>query len=282
MRLNLADPADHLAAFVKARSSLGTEDVAWHFSGRIGAWEHGRMRRDLFGFEAFTVGRAVAVGARVEWLSREALLFTDIGSGAILDHCDRPDAGVANEVEHLWVDRSSSPFPFADHALADGVFGQGVSGDDPRLDVPVPEVWGDEVHFPVELVASSDVSRGTNVAGVGPNSDADAMPPTVDVFRFAASRRHVEDASPSAPCEATWVRFAPWFPWMGMGERGGGLVVHGCGRKLSRGFDELPRGVKDYIVRTRPEFGFAPAAAIDFGGRNARRFLTPASSHRPR
>jgi hypothetical protein len=55
----------------------------------------------------------------------------------------------------------------------------------------------------------------------------------------------------------SWVRISDWMPWMKMRGRQGQMVFNAMGNKL-KGYDELPKVLKDEIALNYPAYTAAP------------------------
>jgi len=223
---------------MKARASLdGTDSVTW-FAGTVHAWEPTGAHRPLFGFEGYNVARAIEVDGGFDLLTREAVFYTDLGSGEVLEKWDNPLTGESVAVVPVWNDPVSFPL---------------------RLEGPRPVVLsttslGDEVCFnqDIFLAYPSPLPRAEF-----PTSSQDDLYKAVELFQFFTPEAALRDSSVvSAPARVTWTRLAPWLPWMGMADRPGTLVYHGRGKKLG-GVAELPARILA-AVEGKPEFLTAP------------------------
>jgi Protein of unknown function (DUF1838) len=244
MLLNPSDPAANIEAFVKVRASLDPVDVVTWFSGNIYGYVPGEGHKHLFTFEGHNIGRTERVEGGFRFLSREAVFYKDAVTGEILEQWTNPYTGETDDVLHVWNDPVNGAFvldgPRGKWSLAPEISGDAVNfATDVFLMYPNPLK---PAEYPREV--SSDVYQGA------------------ELFRFIASKADIEDDSASAPCHISWVRMAPYVPWMLMGDRPGNMVYHTGGRKLMGGYAELPVHLRAYIEANRPEYAFAPREVV--------------------
>jgi Protein of unknown function (DUF1838) len=244
MQMNLSDPLSNIKAFTKVRASLIPEDVITWFSGNIYGYVPGAGHKHLFQFEGHNVARCIEVEGGYQMLTREAVFYKDAVTGEILEEWLNPYTGETNQVLHVWNDPVNGGF------LLDGPRGKWSL---------VPEISGDAVNFSTDvfLMYPNPLDPAVYKREVNSNVYQGA-----ELFRFIASKADIEDDSPSAPCHISWVRMAPYVPWMLMGDRPGNMVYHTGGRKLMGGYPELPAHLRAYIEANRPEYAFAPQEMV--------------------
>lgn len=237
---DLADPADNLRSFVRARASTGPEDTVVWWTGNVHSQAPGENHRHLFRFEGFNVGRTVETDGGWRFLAREAAFYQDPRTGGILDSWTDPDTGAEHEVLHIWND------PVNQDLLLDGPRGP--------WRAPVTEVAGDVMWAQDILLAYPSPLPVADY----PESSADDVYRAAELFQFFCRRADLDTAGlPSVPCHFSWTRLSPWLPWMRRGARPGGLVYHCHGAKLG-GWDELPEHLRKYVAEHDPKFARAP------------------------
>ena len=239
--VDLADPMQNLRAFLRVRSALdGSDSVCW-FKGTTHAWLPGERGCGLFGFEGYNVSRVVEVEGGYDLLTREAVFYTDLGTGEILRRFANPLNEREVDVLHIWNDPVNQPMRLH------GQFGP--------WNMPVSQA-GDDLFFNADvfLAYPSPLPR----AEFPENSQSDLYQ-AAELFQFFCKRSHVDDeANPSVPMQVSWTRLGPWLPWMAMGDRPGMLVYHGRGAKLAGGYKDLPQFVRDEVEAGGPQFAEAP------------------------
>ncbi len=240
-----ADPVSNLLAFVKVRASLEVHDVVFWMRGNIYHYAPGEPARLLLACEGFNIGRAEQIDDNAfRWLSREVTVYRDAETGAILEHWKNPITGQANEVQHAWLDPVNAMF--TTNGPADS-------------HVPTGFASGGSVHF----VSDSFALHPNPLPPAEYRREVSSeLFQAADCVRFIASRRDVDDDSVSAQSLSSAVSMSPYLPWMLMGERAGFLLAHSGGHKVMDGYDGLPKDMRAYVERTRPEFAFAPRTFV--------------------
>lgn len=222
-------PAELLRDFARTRASLDGGEVTFWWTGDIHSWAPGKPYEHLFGFEGLNVSRLLADpetgGYRL--LSREAAFYLHPRTREIARTWqDRP-------VVHVWndpVNQAWRPFP-----------------------VPVTDL-GDQVCFSLEIPLSYPSPLPVREY---PENSADDTYRALELFQFFAPRDALAGAAPSVPATMSWTRMSPWLPWMGQGQRPGGLTFHCRGRKLTS-YAEVPERTRAYVAGRHPEFAHAP------------------------
>lgn len=227
--------------FVRVRASLDpAQESAYWWTGNIYSNVPGERGRHLFRFEGVNMARAVETEDGYQLLTREAAVYQDAATGAIVDYWDNPFNGREVEVVHVWND------PF-NQLLAD-------SG--PRaLQAPVLELGQDWlcVYADVWLAYPSPLSR----AEFPLHSQSDLYQGG-ELFQFFVQPADLELDTDSVPCVNSWTRIGPWLPWMEMADQPGNVVYQCAGRKLPGGYADVPAHLREHIERNDPKYASAP------------------------
>jgi hypothetical protein len=230
-------PADHLNTFIRIRASLEPVDSVSWFRGRVYGYIPGEQHIPLFTLEGFNIGRAVPVDGGFDFITREAVFYKDIETDQILDTWTNPWSGETCKVVHIWNDPVNQPFRADRWNIA-------------------PEVWGDDVHIATDIFL-----RYPNPLPKAqwPKESTGDTYQGAELFRFISSAAALAGTDPSVPCHISWVRFAPWTPWMLAGDQPGNLVYHTGGHKLRGGYAELPADIRAKVEADKPEYQSSPA-----------------------
>lgn len=233
-------PEQALDDLVRTRARRGGGEAVVWWTGDVYAWLPGDGPHHLFGFDGVNVARAVAVDGGIELLSREAARYLDPVSREVADGWDNRYTGEHVEVEHVWND----PVDF--RWLADGPRGP--------FRLPRTRIGGDVVfNTDVLLAYPSPLPVADHPANSG-----DDVYRAMELFQYFTRAADLDDpALGSVPCTLSWVRVAPWLPWMRMADRPGALVYHCRGAKVAY-WSEVPGGLRRFVEERRPEFRHAP------------------------
>ncbi|MCF6476466.1 DUF1838 domain-containing protein [Nonomuraea sp. MG754425] len=205
--------------FIRVRASSDGAETISYWTGDVYGWQDDDGPRHLFGFEGLNVARAVEADDGWRLLTREAALYLDPASREPLDTWHNPVTGREAEVAHVFndpVNQRLGAHPVPETRLG----GQIVYNVDVRLAYPSP----------------------LKVADYPDNSASDTYR-ALELFQFFAAAADVASATPDVPCVFSWCRVSPWLPWMAMGQRGGGLVYHCRGAKVS----EVPPRLRERV-----------------------------------
>lgn len=247
MASDLATPDEILPAFVRARASIDPVDVCTWFRGTLrscGADESVvAFGAQLFTVEGCSVARALAVEGGFDVLAREAVLFRDCVTNAIVDHWTNPWTGEDVEVLHGWSDPAHERYR--------------MTSADP---IPRVESIGDDLAFVVERF---DTVANPLAPSRWPKESSGTSLGTSSFTQTLTSRRALDAKVASVPSKTTITRLMPWLPWMLMGGYpaavAGSLVMNAVGSKVGPAAG-LPGELRRSIEARRPEFLFAPTS----------------------
>ncbi len=246
--LDLSNGVDAIAAYRKIQCSrVDGQNTFYNWSGNVYSHIPGEPDKLLFKIQGMNVRACVTVkdpvrGVGFRQVSREIMLYLDAKTGAVLRTWDNPWTGKTNTVVHVSndpVNMRAPQFPIT----ADGKpFDLGVRIDGGYVfeNIEVP------LFYPNPLA-------GDYQAAVGNQYHATEM------FNFMADEKDLLD--PVKPVVDTalisWVRIAPWLPFMEMGSKTGFMYVNATGRKMKT-FDELPQVLKTEINQNYLIYTSAP------------------------
>jgi Protein of unknown function (DUF1838) len=236
--LDLAKGDDALTAFRKIQcSTVDNQPSFYHWSGTVYSRVAGEPDRALFRVEGMNARQCVTVtdpqkGKGMRQVSREVMLYVDLKTGELLRTFSNPWTGKTNEVIHVAndpVNMRGPMFPVDAKGLKYELGGR-VDGGKYFQNIEVP------LFYPNPL-------GGEYQSAVGNHYHA------MEMFNFIVDEKDLLDAGkPMAMSTVvSWVRVAPWLPWMEMGSRDGLMVTNATGRKMAS-FDELPVVLKKEIT----------------------------------
>lgn len=239
------NPADSSAAFLRLRCSLDPHDQKYSaWTATVFAQVPGQKLKPLFGFEGYNVCRVVKkVDGSYQLLTREVSYYRDLKTGKIIEHWDNPYTGKTDEVMQVHNDPVNSAMPA--HGSGKYAMPWVVMDGDVMLLVDVPLDYPNELSpakFPEESSGDRYIAS--------------------EHFGFFAKLVDMNNPKlQSVPYVNSWFRTGPWLPWMKMGERPGGLVYSGEGKKVDS-FAQLPAEVQAYTRKHFPKFVNAPTKFV--------------------
>lgn len=203
----------------------------------------GRRGFPLFGLEIYGASRTNRTAAGWERLHKEVGYYTDLASGQILERWRNPMIDKEVEVLPIMNDPVNRRMAI-DPAKPNNGLGFRVNRMAGHF-LMTREVF---LRYPSPLTRAE-----------WPSNASDDFYEATEMFNDFARLDELADRSKtSVPSIGSWTRFAPWLPWMEMGNRPGWLVYHGHGAKLMNGVADLPKIVRDYAEKHHPEWLTAP------------------------
>lgn len=236
-RIDLADPAQRLEAYVRANGdSSGKPVVSWG-TGKVYGYVPGEKPRALFGLEVVGVSRFHKIEGGYLRLHREIGYYTDLDTGEVIRRWFNP--WLQREVEVIPIQNDPVNRRFT---LQNSAFEYDVSGDDIVF------------HREVPLRYPNPLDRSTYPL----NSSGDFYEAMEMFTTFIRRDQLANPKLTSIPSTGTWTRFGPWLPWMEMGAHEGYLVYHSRAFKPVDGLDGLPQRLREYIAQDNPKYLEAP------------------------
>lgn len=246
-KLNPEKPKDRVAIERKIHCNTKDEELEY-YTWKGTAWSRvaGERDRKLFQVEGMNVRQCVThkdkkrgVGYRM--VSREIMLYLDPDTGEVLRTWTNPWTG--KEVDVI-------------HVANDPVNSRGINYGTDEDGKPMPS--------PVE-VRGGKYFMDIVVPLFYPNPLGGAYQPYVgnfyhsaEIFNFSGPvdellNERVRSVSPTV----SWVRMAPWLPWMEMAGRDGLMYFSATGHKLD-GWDDMPEVLKREIAANYPAYRRPP------------------------
>lgn len=244
--LDLTQPRDALAAMRKINcSTIDAKPLVYHWSGNVWSRVEGEPDRLLFKVEGMNIRQCGAVqdpvrGQGFRLVSRELMLYLDPVTGQRIDSWKNPWTGAEVSVAHVANDPVNQRPMFERDA-------QG------RPFVAPFRIQGDRVFMPAEIpLFYPNPMAGDYQDYVGNHYHA------MEIFDFAADRRTlVSSRTDTADAVLSWVRIAPWMPFMKMGSRPGLMVFNAMSQPVD-GIEALPQVLRDAIATDYPAYAAPP------------------------
>ncbi len=269
--LDVEDPRENLYGFAKLWGTIGDKAVLSGYQGVQYAIVGSQRAMPLFGYVGFgNIRNKILPDGTVKVMGKEAGYFTDLATGEIIDHWDNPWTGERVEV-----------FPFLNDAfrgslgLERKVFRVG-DGETVNNDMGKKSKGGEPFRLPWQVIGDQyllgwdyahEYTNPVTPEGWPKASTGPRVNPS-EHFTLFTSRDEIDDRSTeTARFTAGFMRQAPWWPWMLMGQSG----VHGVlmGRmhsyQITGGMDDVPAVVRDRVERDRPDLFEEPTDGPDLG-----------------
>lgn len=222
----------------------------YQWFGRAYSRVPGERDRHLFNLDGMNVRQCVSVedpvrGVGYRMVSRELMLYLDPETDEVLRSFTNPWTGVDNEVIHV---------------ANDPVNGQPTFGRTPDGEVAPFELhdmygsWMMRIEVPLFYPNPLGGDYQTYVGGTYH---------ATEIFDFNGDTEALLD--PDVPVVypvVSWVRLAPWLPWMQMGGRAGLMYFNAMGRKLESA-EQLSATMRAEIASSYPDYLTPPPVDDD-------------------
>jgi Protein of unknown function (DUF1838) len=239
--LDLNKPEDLLTAYVKVRGSLDPKaETVVYDEGYIYAVIPNQPIKLLFKLQMYNIARFEKTDSGYSLITREMLAYEDPRSGAILNKWYNPFIKDSVEVMHVWNDPVNS------------------KNNAKNFSIPFTRLDNNRICFYIDvpLFYPSPLKKAE-----WPLNSRSDMYQAAELFQFFVSEKDVQNKKlKSVPFDIAWTRFSDFLPWMNMGETPGYLMYSSRGTKLMGGWNALPQNIKDFVLKTNPEYQHAPAA----------------------
>src|SRR5574337_711 len=198
----------------------------------------------LLRFEGYNVCRVVKVAdGSYQLLTREVSYYKDLKTGKIIEQWENPYTSKTDDVMHVHNDPVNTPMP-----------GPG------KVSYPLPwKVMGNDVMVLLDIPLDYPNELSPKEF---PQESSGERYIASEHFGFFAKLADMNNPKlKSVPYVNSWFRTGPWLPWMKMGQRPGGLIYSGEGKKLDS-FADLPEAVQAYTRKHFPKFVDAPTRFV--------------------
>jgi Protein of unknown function (DUF1838) len=238
-KLDLGKSEDMLTAYVKVRGSLDPkEETVVYDEGTIFAVIPNQPIRAIMKFQMYNIARFEKNDSGYTLITREMLAYEDIKTGAILSRWFNPLIKDSVDVLHVWNDPVNSRNTSSDFSL------------------PMMRLSNDRICFNIDvpLFYPSPLKKAD-----WPKNSRSDMYQAAELFKFYFSEKDINNKKlNTVPSEISWTRFSDFLPWMNMGDAPGYLMYSSQGSKLKGGWNALPQNIKDFVMKTAPQYQHAP------------------------
>jgi hypothetical protein len=238
-KLDLSKSEDLLTAYVKVRGSLDPkEETVVYDEGVIYAVIPNQPIKALFKFQMYNIARFEKNDSGYTLITREMLAYEDLKTGAILSKWYNPFIKDSVEVLHVWNDPVNSRNTAKDFSI------------------PMMKLANDRLCFYIDvpLYYPSPLKKAD-----WPQNSRSDMYQAAELFQFFVSEKDIQNTKKkSVPFDIAWNRFSDFLPWMKMADAPGYLMYSSRGSKLKGGWNDLPQNIKDFVLKTAPEYQHAP------------------------
>ena len=268
--LDIHDPRENLYGFAKMWGTIGEKAVLSGYQGTQYAIVGDKRAKPVFGYAGFgNIRNVIQPDGSVKVMGKECGYFTDLESGEILDHWDNPWTGERVEVFAFLNDRfrgtlglERKVFKVGDGETANNDIGKAKKGD-PFL---LPwQVVGDQYLLGWDY--AHEYTNPVTPEGWPKASTGHRVNPS-EHFTLFTPRAEIDDRSiSSARYHAGFMRQAPWWPWMRMGQSGvkGVLMGRMHSYKITGGMDDVPPAIRKRVEKDRPDLFEEPTEGPDLG-----------------
>ncbi len=271
--LDIEDPRENLYGFAKVWGTIGSKAVYSGYQGVQYALVGNKRAQPLFGYYGFgNIRNTILPDGTIKVTGKECGYFTDLASGEIIDEWDNPWTGEKVEVFPFLNDRfrgslglTQKVFRVGDGETVNNAMGEGTSGEAP-FRLPWQTIgdqyllgW-DYAHEYTNPVTPEGWPKASTGHRVNPSEH----------FTIFTPRAEVDDRSlETARFHAGFMRQAPWWPWMMMGQSGVQGVLFGRmhSYQITGGLEDIPPVVLKRVERDRPDLLEEPTDGPDEGVR---------------
>ncbi len=269
--LDIEDPRENLYGFAKMWGTIGPKAVLSGYQGVQYAVVGSQRAKPLFGYCGFgNIRNRILPDGTVKVTGKECGYFTDLATGEILDHWDNPWTGERVEVFPFLNDRFRGSlglerkiFKVGDGTTANNDMGKPAKDKEP-FRLPWQRI-GDQYLLGWDYAheyTNPVTPEGWPKASTGPRVNPS------EHFTIFTPAAEIDDRSVvSARYHAGFMRQAPWWPWMRMGQSGVQGVLFGRmhSYKITGTVEDVPRAVLKRVERDRPDLFDEPVDGPDEG-----------------
>jgi hypothetical protein len=254
---------DNLSAYIKVTNSL--EDREWvhgWYSGLVFGMLPDRTPDALMGLEGFGSGYTVRQpnGSYVSFW-KEVGFYKDLKTNQVIESWTNPYTGETNKVMHIH-NRMVKGY------LGPEFFSSAPVGDQAgRMDFKFPNYRASDDPTNPFILNWQTIGDQTSVwldfRGEVPNlldpkvwvrESSGARMPICEMFEYVCDADQLADPSLSRiPHSGSWIRLAPWLPWMMMGQSEGRLFYR-CTTKNIDGLDDLPPHISEFAAKNYADY----------------------------
>lgn len=245
-QINPSTPEGVVAMDRKVHCSLNDGEFGFYtWGGEAYSRVTGEKDRHLFNVQGFSVRQCATVndpkkGTGYRMVSRELMFYLDPETNNVLREWENPWTGKTVEVVHV---------------ANDPVNGRPTFGKDARGRLKPSSFVFKGGRFFLDIVVPlfyKNPMAGDYQLYVGGFYHA------TEIFHFSGSTDRLLDGDlDKASAYISWVRLAPWLPWMEMSGRQGTMYVAATGYRLDS-FEDVPKVIQREIRRNYPQYRTPP------------------------
>jgi hypothetical protein len=271
--LDVMDPRENLYGFAKMWGTIGPKAVLSGYQGVQYGIVGSQRAKPLFGYCGFgNIRNILLPDGTIKVTGKECGYFTDLASGEILDVWDNPWTGERVEVFPFLNDRFRGTLGLERkvYRIGDGETVNNDIGGKAKKGEPFLLPWqgvGDQYLLGWDYAheySNPVTPEGWPKASTGPRVNPS------EHFTIFTPRAEIDDRSVvSARYHAGFMRQAPWWPWMRMGQSGieGVLMGRMHSYKITGGVEDVPKVVLKRVERDRADLFEEPTDGPDEGVR---------------
>lgn len=269
--LDIMDARENLYGFAKMWGTIGPKAVISGYQGVQYAIVGSKRAVPVFGYCGFgNIRNVIQPDGSIKVLGKECGYYTDLATGEILDHWDNPWTGERVEVFAFLNDKfrgslglERKVFKLGDSETTNNDMGKPSKEKEP-FRLPWQKIgdqyllgW-DYAHEYTNPVTPEGWPKASTGKRVNPSEHFTLFTPVAEI-----DDRSVE----SARYHAGFMRQAPWWPWMKMGQSGvdGVLMGRMHSYKITGGLEDIPKSVLKRVERDRPDLLEEPTDGPDEG-----------------
>ena len=269
--LDILDARENLYGFAKMWGTIAPKATLSGYQGIQYAIVGNQRAKPLFGYCGFgNIRNQIMPDGSVKVTGKEAGYFTDLATGEILDHWDNPWTGERVEVFPFLNDRFRGVLGLERKVfkIGDGVTVNNDIGGKPKTGEPFRLPWqriGDQYLLGWDY--AHDYTNPVTPEGWPKASTGKRVNPS-EHFTLFTPAAEIDDRSVlSARYHAGFMRQAPWWPWMRMGQSGvpGVLMGRMHSYKITGTEEDVPKVVLKRVMRDRPDLFEEPTDGPDEG-----------------
>jgi len=252
------DPIWNRETAARLQADTDGSQVYGRCSGVVCGVRPGEAVRSIFGFEVFSTIRVLRQpDGNYQRMTKEAILYTDLKTGEVLEEYDNPYTGERVKV----VDVHNDPYNWVIASTVQPPAMPGRINDGQAIDSGKPYLLHWSVLGPDTIVLTED-GHGWYPNRLDPahwpRESSGPMIQASELFRYFISKKELEDPNFTfLPSNGSWVRVQPWLPWMLMGTAPGHVMYDGIFR-AGKSLDYYPPAVLAHMRKYYPDFFTAP------------------------
>ena len=270
--LDVLDARENLYGFAKMWGTIGPKAVISGYQGLQYAVIGKKRAVPVFGYCGFgNIRNIIQSDGSVKVLGKECAYFTHPVTGEILDHWDNPWTGERVEVYNFFNDAFRGSLGLTRKVFevnGSKTVNNATADAKPAAPEPFRLPWqkiGDQyllswdyAHEYTNPVTPEGWPKASSGRQINPSEHFTLYTPVAEIEdRSLASARYM----------GGFMRQAPWWPWMKMGQSGvdGVLIGRMHSYKITGTHEDIPRAVLDRVVKDRPDLLDEPTDGPDLG-----------------